>query len=299
MMNKLKLAFYLLILAALSATFIFRGAIFGYLSPRLENVERLAVKAAVENITKTVSTPEPLRAPTSSAPRAPRVKAPVAEDLTVPGIIKWTNIQRQENGGLAALKENSQLDTIAEERLADMFQKQYFAHVSPLGESATTVAADIGYDYLELGENLALGNFGGDEKVVAAWMASPGHRANILNPRYSEIGVAAREGIYEGESTWIAVQVFGKPASACPAAEQTLKNKTTDGENQLNLMEQQISTLKSEIDSMNQNDRQAYNAAVDQYNALVEQYNNLLNQIKQMISQYNAEVAAFNRCVSG
>ncbi|MBU6501005.1 MAG: hypothetical protein KGJ89_02665 [Patescibacteria group bacterium] len=298
-MNKPRLIFYSTILAALVGAFIFRGTISEYFSPKLGNIEQVAIKAAVENIKKTVATPEPLRAPTSSEPSVSPAKTSASDSLTVAGVISWTNIQRQENGALPALAENSQLDTIAEERLADMFQKQYFAHVSPSGDSVTTVAASVGYDYLELGENLALGNFGGDEKVVIAWMNSPGHRANILNVNYREIGVAVRKGVYEGESTWIAVQIFGKPVSACPAIDSPLKDRITASESQLTSMESQISILKSQLDTMDKSDRRAYNATVDEYNALVAQYNDLVAQTKQMISQYNTEVSAFNQCVSG
>ena len=60
---------------------------------------------------------------------------------------------------------------------------------------------------------------------MTAWMNSPGHRANILNPHFQEIGVAVGKGMYEGHETWIAVQSFGMPLSACPASDANLKIK--------------------------------------------------------------------------
>ncbi|MBA4391986.1 MAG: hypothetical protein C0407_00370, partial [Desulfobacca sp.] len=85
--------------------------------------------------------------------------------LTVQGIIFYTNKAREEIGGLPPLSENSLLNTIAAERLKDMFEKQYFAHQSPSGEAVTDVAYRIGYQYKILAENIGLG-LNSDEKMV-------------------------------------------------------------------------------------------------------------------------------------
>jgi uncharacterized protein YkwD len=92
-----------------------------------------------------------------------------------------------------------------------MFENQYFAHESPTGEKVSDLAKKFGYDFLLIGENLAMGNFSSDEDLVLAWMESPGHRENILNEKYQEIGVAVKKGIFEGKEVWIAVQHFGLP----------------------------------------------------------------------------------------
>ena len=65
------------------------------------------------------------------------------------------------------------------------------------------------YPYLAAGENLALGDFKNANELVAAWMASPGHRANILNGVYRDIGVATGFDAFEGRKTIIVVQIFG------------------------------------------------------------------------------------------
>ena len=137
--------------------------------------------------------------------------------LSVAGIIQCTNRARAENGGLPPLSENSLLDAIASERAADMIQKQYFAHYSPSGEGATDVAQRAGYHYKHLGENIALGSFQTDEKIVTAWMQSPGHRQNILSDGCSEIGVAAKRGRMKGEDVWVAVQIFGQQSPSVAA----------------------------------------------------------------------------------
>ena len=258
---------------------------------KLIDIQGSVENFAVTQIQKQISTPSPLRAARSAVSSAP------SSALTRSGIIANTNIQRSKNGGLPALSENAALDNIAKSRLRDMFQKQYFAHVAPDGGSAETLAKTAGYDYLSLGENLALGTFAGDKGVVDAWMASPGHRANILNSHYTEIGVAAGEGTFEGENAWIAVQVFGKPASACPSPDVNLKAAIDGAKNQLSQIQTEIYAEKVRLDAMEPHYGPAYNQKVDEYNGLANQYNTFLNQTKSQISVYNGEVAAFNRCI--
>ena len=137
--------------------------------------------------------------------------------LTNSGVIKFTNLNRSGNGQLTALSENSLLDASAAYKLQDMFKKQYFEHISPSGVDPGTLVKSFGYDYIASGENLILGNFVNEKEVVQDWMDSPGHRANILNNRFADIGVAIVKGTYKGRVVWIGVQEFGLPLSACPA----------------------------------------------------------------------------------
>lgn len=83
---------------------------------------------------------------------------------------------------------------VARERSDDMVQKSYFAHVSPTGETAFTIMDRYGIPYGWAGENLARNNYPDAESVAVAmrdWMASPGHRENILNAHYTAVGVGA------------------------------------------------------------------------------------------------------------
>lgn len=98
---------------------------------------------------------------------------------------------------VTALAENSSLDDAAAHHSNDMIAASYFDHVSPTGETpldriraAGYIVAGAGY---EIGENIATGSTGLDTpaQMVAAWMNSPGHRANILNADYTETGLAA------------------------------------------------------------------------------------------------------------
>jgi len=215
-------------------------------------------------------------------------------------IIYWTNIQRQSNGtNLSSLGEDSTLNQIAMARVQDLFAKQYFEHVSPTGGNISTLLDGVGYEYIAVGENLALGNYENDEALVQAWMDSPGHRANILNGRFQEIGVAVERGTFEGHKTWLAVQAFALPLSACPQPDTSLKA-------QINLIELEIAELKikadvilEELESYRQKgNRDAYNQKVKEYNTLVEQINNLVAQLKTLVAQYNAQVATFNSCTT-
>ncbi len=237
------------------------------------------------------SAPSPLQ-------QAPKATAKKSNALTTAGVITQTNLQRAQNGNLRALAESPTLDAIATLRIDDLFQQQYFAHVGPQGESALTVASSVGYAHLALGENLALGSYAGDAGVVMAWMNSPGHRANILNTHYTQIGVAVREGMFQGAETWIAVQIFGRPASDCSSPDANLQITINLSENQINTMAAQLQSDKVAIDAMSPQSGPDYNAAVEDYNNLAAQYNNLATETKTAIDTYNTEVEAFNQCLA-
>ena len=155
----------------------------------------------------------------------------------------------------------------------------------------------FGYDYIVTGENLILGNFDSEAEVVAKWMDSPGHRANILNERFVEIGVAIVKGTYQGQSVWIGVQEFGLPFSACEQPDPDLKIQIDANKTILDQLAFQIESKKREIDSANKNSSY-YNELVDEYNQLVNQYNPIAQNTKGFISQYNLEVNIFNNCVA-
>ena len=236
-------------------------------------------------------------APTTSIQQATKVAPKKTNALTVAGVIAETNAQRAANGNLPPFAENATLNDIATLRLDDMFAQQYFAHVGPKGESAISVASSVGYTHLALGENLALGNYAGDAGVVTAWMNSPGHRENILNTHYTQIGVAVREGMFEGSETWLAVQIFGRPASDCTTPDANLENSINLSEEQIASTSAELATDKAAIAAMSPQSGPAYNAQVEDYNNLAAQYNALAAETKTAIGVYDAQVAAFNACL--
>lgn len=217
--------------------------------------------------------------------------------LTVMGVIEETNRQREAEG-LAPLEGNAQLNIAAQKKVDDMFSRQYFEHDSPTGESAGDLIGDSGYEFVVVGENLALGNYKDDKVLVKAWMDSPGHRANILKNSYTEIGVAVARGTFEGRDTWLAVQHFAKPISACPAISSSLKSQIDTNNSTLDTMKVELETRKAELEDKpeTREESDAYNKKVDEYNALVNEYNVLLDDTKQLVGQYNSQVESFNNC---
>lgn len=233
--------------------------------------------------------------PAPAAPQPP-VQISAHTALTVEGIIRETNVQRSANG-IAALSESKQLDASAQVKAQDILARQYFEHTAPDGKTVSDLVADQGYTYIKIGENLALGDFTSDADVVTAWMNSPGHRANILDPQFREIGVGVAYGTYQGHAVYVAVQHFGKPSSACPTISASLKAEVEAGQAQLTADANTLASEKAAIDagkSQGQDETQEIAA----YNAGVEKYQSEYATINAERMEYNAQVEAFNLCIS-
>ncbi len=138
-----------------------------------------------------------------------------ASDISVGDVISLTNQERAKSG-LAPLQANTRLSAAALAKGQDMFNNQYWAHTSPQGREPWDFMRDAGYVYRVAGENLAR-DFSTTPAMVSAWMASPTHRANIMNSRYNEIGIAVINGTLEGVETTLVVQMFGSPNAATAA----------------------------------------------------------------------------------
>lgn len=102
-------------------------------------------------------------------------------------VIRLVNVVRAQNG-LKPLKENWELSRVARYKSQDMADNKYFSHTSPTYGSPFQMMRDFGLSYRSAGENIAYGQRTPQE-VVNAWMNSSGHRANILNSSYTQIGV--------------------------------------------------------------------------------------------------------------
>ncbi|OHA05730.1 MAG: hypothetical protein A2934_02615 [Candidatus Sungbacteria bacterium RIFCSPLOWO2_01_FULL_47_10] len=215
-----------------------------------------------------------------------------------PGIVAFTNSARREHG-LAPLRTNEKLKAAAEVKVYDMFASGYFAHSSPSGAKVGDLVEQKSYGYIVVGENLAMGNFENDEELVDGWMASPGHRANILNPRFQEIGAAVREGMYEGRRTWMAVQIFGLPLSACASPDGEILGTIESNKVELANMRKKLDVERSEIDGMTPKNGSAYTEKIESYNIHVGEYNILVDETKELIDRYNVQVNEFNECAEG
>jgi uncharacterized protein YkwD len=96
--------------------------------------------------------------------------------------------QERANAGCAPLTVDSRLTTAARRHSADMAQRGYFDHTTPEGVEFATRITQAGYRWSTAGENIAKGQPTA-ASVMKAWMNSKGHRANILNCKYRNIGI--------------------------------------------------------------------------------------------------------------
>jgi uncharacterized YkwD family protein/spore coat assembly protein SafA len=109
-------------------------------------------------------------------------------------VLKIVNEQRH-SAGLKPLEMDWELERVARVKSQDMADKGYFSHQSPTYGSPFDMMKQFGISYKQAGENIASGQRTPQE-VMDSWMKSPGHRANILKPDYTHIGV----GYYRGGS---------------------------------------------------------------------------------------------------
>jgi len=117
------------------------------------------------------------------------------------------NAERRK-AGVPALKSNPKLDAAAQRHAGDMLARAYFAHESPEGKTVRERARAAGYDWRAIGENIAEGQLSVAE-VMETWMNSPGHRRNILDKGFKELGVGLALG-RSGDGYQVEwVQAFG------------------------------------------------------------------------------------------
>lgn len=119
---------------------------------------------------------------------------------------------------VGALTMNPVLVEAAQAKANDMAAKSYFAHISPDGKDSWHWFKEAGYKFAYAGENLAV-DFSDSADVERAWMNSPTHRKNLLDPHFTEIGIATAAGYYQGHPTVFVVQMFGTPLSQAQAQE--------------------------------------------------------------------------------
>lgn len=129
--------------------------------------------------------------------------------------------------GVAPLQLQPNLEASAAIKGQDMFARQYFAHDTPEGKRPWDWINRQDYDFVYAGENLAI-DFSDAEMVQAAFMKSPSHRRNIVNPKYKDIGVSVLRGTMNGRSTILLVEFFGtrRPTVAATAKKPAVIART-------------------------------------------------------------------------
>lgn len=116
-------------------------------------------------------------------------------------MFQLTNVEREKHG-LEPFQLEEEVSKVAREKSRDMAENHYFDHNSPVYGSPFDMMRAYGITYQAAGENIAMGQRS-PEEVVQAWMNSPGHRANILNPTFTHMGVGFVENGYHWTQQFI------------------------------------------------------------------------------------------------
>ena len=134
-----------------------------------------------------------------------------ASSITTTQVLTLTNEERSALD-LEPLQTNDKLNQAALAKAQHMLDQQYWSHSSPDGVQPWTFIKDSGYVYKYAGENLAR-DFDNSQDMVDAWMNSPTHRENIVNPNFTQTGLAIVNGTLNGFNTTLVVQMFASPGS--------------------------------------------------------------------------------------
>ncbi|MDD3416317.1 MAG: CAP domain-containing protein [Lachnospiraceae bacterium] len=168
-------------------------------APKTETATKteIATKTETAAKTETVAKTE-IEATTKNTDK---VDTATSESTFATEVVRLVNVERAKQG-LGALKIDAKVTSAANVRAKEIIQS--FAHTRPNGSSFATALKESGANYSGCGENIAWGQQS-PETVVKAWMNSAGHRANILNPKFTTIGVGNTQNS-NGTPYW--VQLF-------------------------------------------------------------------------------------------
>ncbi|MFD7624769.1 sigma-70 family RNA polymerase sigma factor [Streptomyces sp. NPDC059851] len=133
------------------------------------------------------TSPSPKPTPSKSAPRSTAPDPAPAPQGPAGQVVALVNAERAK-AGCGPLKDDAQLRTAAQRHSDDMAGRDFFSHTSPDGTDPGDRTTAAGYRWSTYGENIAKGQQT-PESVMESWMNSPGHRANILNCSFKDIGV--------------------------------------------------------------------------------------------------------------
>lgn len=159
-------------------------------SPSPSRSAKKSASATPSRKPKKSVTPAPKK---SATPRVP--STPTAQPAPVGTAAQVVAIVNKERGaaGCGPLKEDAQLTDAAQRHSDDMSARDFFEHTNPDGADPGQRITDAGYRWSTYGENIARGQQT-PESVMESWMNSPGHRANILNCAFKDIGIGTHKG---------------------------------------------------------------------------------------------------------
>ncbi|MFJ6903145.1 CAP domain-containing protein [Streptomyces griseoluteus] len=159
----------------------------------------LAKPVPAPAVRRVSTAPRPAQTATAASPGTPRPAATASGDVA--RIVELVNAERAQ-AGCSPVALNSTLTKAAQDHSADMAAHKNMSHTGSDGSDPGSRITAAGYQWSAYGENVAYG-YSTPEQVMAGWMNSPGHRENILNCSFKEIGV----GLAQPGSYW--TQDFG------------------------------------------------------------------------------------------
>jgi len=170
----------------------------------VENVEKTTTSAAPSKTTTTTTTTKAASGSGKNSGSGSNSSSSKADSYAAK-VLELTN-QERASAGCKALTMNATLSKAAQGHSEDMAENDYFDHTGQDGRSPFDRMADAGYEFSAAAENIAMGQQT-PAAVMDAWMNSEGHRENILNCTYTEMGLGYAVG--GGSPYW--TQTFGKP----------------------------------------------------------------------------------------
>ncbi|MBU6388965.1 hypothetical protein KGQ71_00440 [Patescibacteria group bacterium] len=146
---------------------------------------------------------------TANADMLPPVSVIAQPRFTPDDFLVLLNAVRTSDGR-QPLRLNDELDAAATAKAEDMAAKGYFDHFRPGDhKSPWAFIEEAGYDYRAAGENLAKG-FRTPTGITTAWVNSPSHYANMISPKYTDVGFACIQTIDpDGQPVLLTVEMFG------------------------------------------------------------------------------------------
>lgn len=223
-------------------------------------------------------------------------------ELTRENIVWFTNYERAKMK-IKPLVSVKALNGSSRSKNDDMKTFNYFDHVRTLANE-TTIGFDYfidaqHYSFIKIGENLAMGDFSTSAEVVAAWMKSPAHKKNILDPAYREIGVSVQEGLINGKYVTLIVQHFGDPRNSCPVVSDSTKEAIGGLKLIIGKLQSTINDEQKIIAQYPNTHSNEFEHLITSYNELVEHYNTSIKQMEELVKKYNGQVRSFDLCVQG
>jgi uncharacterized protein YkwD len=158
--------------------------------------------------------PAPGSSYTPGPPAAPDGSMSAAHALELVNEVRarGTRCGTREYAPAPPLTLSMTLGGVASGHAADMAEHDYFEHVDPAGQTPADRVRAVGYRERLVGENIAYGPESVDD-VVKGWLGSPGHCANIMDPRFQQMGFAYATGRHGSRQGLYWVQLFAEPAT--------------------------------------------------------------------------------------